>query len=306
MSNVRGPLLRARFESSSGERPRIGVGNGPAGNAAPDRDAPDARHEPAAPCELPAPTDQGRLYNPPHPIFAIGFVYLVSTALLWGALSGSGDAVSRLAVTFVGLCVCLAATVHWIDGVELAHVPAKLGVSRAPGRAWRVGMLAALPGLAWVGRAVYSGSETSGEAPGVELRSWSLALRLITLLAAAAWYEGFYRGFVFRSLMRRHPFVTSAAASALLLSTATIIVAGSPLVQGRALQAAALEVPLSMALCALFWMHDQALGPAFIVRLTILAAAWTSGSVWPGIIATLVLLIFVRAAYASPSESKTA
>jgi hypothetical protein len=307
VSNVRGPLFRAHSEPSDGElRMPVrddGPADGEARDAAPRR---EKRPDLTSPCELPAPTDQGRVYRPPHPIFAIAFVYLVSLALLWGALSGAGEPIARLAVTFMGLCVCLAAAVHWIEGVELAHVPAKLGLSGAPARAWGVGIAAALPGLVWVARALVVNPAAPGEGATEPLPLWGSALRLITLAAAAAWQEGFYRGFVFRSLMRRHGFLTSAMASALLLCVATVVGVGSPLVQGRALQVAAVELPLSLALCALFWLHDQALGPAFVVRVAVLAATWWSGSVWPALGATAVLLGLARLRRAGASASNAA
>jgi len=283
VSKLRGRFLNSRFEPPHTDRLRIPIG-GPLHG---DSEVGGA----AAPCELPAPTDQGRVYDPPHPLWAIAFVYAVSVALLWGARSGGEASSARLALTFGALSICLLALVHWIEGVDAAHVPAKLGAVRAPARAWWPALVAAIPAVVWclrawdvVARPVAMGSILSSE-------SWGM--RGLSLLLAAAWFEAFHRGFVFRALMRRHGFLVSAATSAALASGVMALSAGAR-GPGAIVSAAAAELPLSFALCALFWLHGQSLGPVLWVRVFVLASTWWAASAWPGLLAAAWLLVFVR------------
>lgn len=251
---------------------------------------PDARG--SKPCELPPPSGAGRLYTPPHPIFAIAFVYVVSIALVWGALSRPGDPSLRLAVVCVGLCLCLVAAVHWLEAVEPAHIAAKLGLSRTPQVLWAVAAAGTIPGIVATGLALAG----RGGGAGAGAPEWSAggAPQAFALLAATVWTEAFHRGFVFRGLMRRHGFFTAAGTSAVLLAGATLLVTNDLLGASRAALLAVTELPLSFALCALFWLRGPTLAPGMLVRLSVLAAAACSASAWPAVAAAVLVLLPLR------------
>lgn len=229
-----------------------------------------------------------------HPLFGILFLYVVAEGLVCGAaMRGSGadagDVPRRLALAYLGSLLLVMAAVHWLEDVEFRHVPAKLGASRPAWRWWAAALSAALPAVVVWGWGAARGIPTStshGNAVG--------AAGLI--LCAALWQETFYRGFVFRGLMRRHGFTVSACIAAALLGVATLVegIAGSPLHTGRPLTAALLELPLSIALCQLFWMSGAALGPALLVRIALLGASQYAHSSWPMGAAALVLLLLGR------------
>ncbi len=277
MKNARGTFLRSERPDGEPWRVRIGVPE-----ARPVRDD-DTR------CELPAPTDQGRVYNPPHPIFAIAFVYAVSIGLLWGATSGAGAASPRFAVTFAALVVCLLAAVHWLEGVQASHLAAKLGAVRAPACAWWVAGVAALPGLAWC----VGGGALRQAGPG---NAWpSLVLGALALAAASIWTEAFFRGFAFRALMRRHGFLFSAAVSSVLGGAILPFVLALRAGSAPTILSIACELPLGFALCALFAMSGMSLGPGLCVRASVLAAAWWAASAWPALVGAVIVLVLVRA-----------
>ena len=229
------------------------------------------------PCDTP-PADAGSLYTPAHPLYGIVFLYAVSETLLWGARTNATGAAARTSFAQAALGICLLGAVHYLEGVDLRHAPAKLGARRISGAWMSVAALAALP--AWV--ALVQGEARAGRAG------------LVTLLGAAlaaVWQEGFYRGFVFRGLMRRHGFVLSAAVAATLLAGESVL-AG---VQGRTTPSACvrlgiLELPLSFALCALFGLSGS-LWPGVLVRFAVLAAAAAPGAVWP--LGPVALLLWI-------------
>jgi hypothetical protein len=253
-------------------------------NDATTTSAPSARGG-SEPCELPPPHNAGRLYKPAHPLLGILFLYVVAEGVLWGAVAGVSDAVSRLALASIGLCVFLVAATHWIENVDLRHAAVKLGLVRAGGRWWGVVLLVAAPA------AVVIATES------VDLGSgWQRGARAIVLACAALWQEIYYRGFVFRSLMGRHGFVASAAVPALLLALAVVLEewAGSPLHRGRGFAIALLELPLGFGLCQLFWMCGQSVWPGVVVRIALLGALWLAHSLWPFALAAALLLAFGR------------
>jgi len=253
-------------------------------------------------CELPPPTDQGRVHNPSHPMLAIGFVYVVAFALLWGASSGGGATLASLGVSLVGQGVCLVAAVHWLEGVDIAHVPAKLGVAPAPARAWWAGAIAGAAALVTLRR--LPSPLPDAIATTTAAGAGAIALHVVVLLLAAGWTEGFYRGFVFRALMRRHGFLISAAVSTLLLALATRVTPHPMWSAPQAWAVAAAEVPLSLAMCMLFWLHGAALGPVLLVRAAVVAATWTSPSPWPALAAAGVIFVVLRARRAAGAAAR--
>jgi hypothetical protein len=250
---------------------------------------------PSAPaqCDTPPP-EAGRVRRAAHPLFGILFVYIVAEGLVCGAAMRGADAAAsevlpRLALAYLGSLLLVMAAVHWLEDVEFRHVLRKLGASRPAWRWWAAAFVAALPAvIVWVGGAARGIPASASHGNGVAAAG--------LVLGAALWQEAFYRGFVFRGLMRRHGFAVSACIAAALLGIATIVegIAGSPLHPGRALTAALLELPLSIALCQLFWMSGAALGPALLVRIALLGAAVCAQSSWPMAAAAIVLLSLAR------------
>ena len=243
-----------------------------------------------AQCDTPPP-EAGRLRRVAHPLFGILFLYVVAEGLVCGAaMRGAGSAESdvlpRLALAYLGSLLLVMAAVHWLEDVEFRHVPAKLGASRPDRRWWAASLIAALPAvIVWVWGATRTGVPPSAS-------RWNDVAMAGLIGSAALWQEVFYRGFVFRGLMRRHGFAASACIAAALLGLATVVegVAGSPLHAGRSLTAALFELPLSIALCQIFWMSGAALGPALLVRIALLGASLHHSS-WPmGAVALLLLL----------------
>ena len=229
-----------------------------------------------------------------HPLFGILFLYVVAEGLICGAAMRGADAAAsdvlpRLALAYLGSLLLVMAAVHWLEEVEFRHILAKLGASLPAGRWWAAALIAALPAVVVWGWGAARGIPTAAS-HGNALGTAGL------ILSAALWQEGFYRGFVFRGLMRRHGFAASACIAGALLGIATVVeaIAGSPLHPGRALTAALLELPLSVALCQLFWMSGAALGPALLVRIALLGAAPYAPSSWPMGAAAIVLLTVAR------------
>ncbi|MFQ5601254.1 MAG: hypothetical protein ACE5G2_11975, partial [Candidatus Krumholzibacteriia bacterium] len=262
MSELRGPILPACREGGARRRRPADRGS-----------------------ERSLPADAGRIHRPPHPLLGILFVFMVAEGVLWGA--GAQNAVSRVAIAYLGLCVFLAAAVHLIDSVEIRHVLPKLGMSRARRRDMALAAAAALP--AWIACAVaFAGPSATAALPAAaEPHGLGIALdwtqRVLVIGAAALWLEGFYRGFVFRSLMRRHRFVLSASLATALACLATLFEArvGAAPHDARWWAAAVLELPLSLALCQLFWLSGPSLWPALLVRVSVLLGVWFAGAVWP-------------------------
>ncbi len=239
------------------------------------------------PCEPPPP---GTLHRPPHPLLGILFVYAVAAAIFWGALGAGADLVPRLGIAACGLLVFLVAAVHWIEGVELRHVPAKLGLSRVAWR-WRlVAAGAALP--AWISIAI----SLLGSAPRL-VDPGRMGVIAVIVMGETFWQECFYRGFVFRSLMRRYGFVTAAGVSAILPALLIVLAGteGHPLYAGHTWPAAFAELVLSFAMCQFFWLSGQKLGPALLVRGALLAAAWLTGPTWLPFTTAALLLALGRA-----------
>ena len=241
---------------------------------------------PALPaCDAPPP-DAGRVHSPAHPLYGIAFLYVVAETLLWGARAGGSsgtDSWARVAIAHAGLGVCLIGAVHFIEAVDLRHVLGKLGALRAPSAE----TLASWP--AWVAL----GLGLVHPVAGVVSRQGLPAVLLAAALAAV-WQEGFYRGFVFRALMRRHGFALSGAIAALLLVGDGVLL-GTQLGarQGGIVLRGLLELPLSLALCSLFWLR-QSLASCVLVRFAVLAAAAVSGAVWPAGAVALLLWILQR------------
>jgi len=229
-----------------------------------------------------------------HPLFGILFVYIVAEGLVCGAaMRGAGSAASevlpRLALAYLGSLLLVVAAVHWLEDVEFRHVLAKLGASRPAWQWWAAAFVAALPAvIVWGWGAARGIPASASHGNGVA--------GAVLVMSAALWQETFYRGFVFRGLMRRHGFAASACIAAALLGIATVVegIAGSPLHPGRSLTAAFLELPLSIALCQLFWMSGAALGPALLVRIALLGASLHAQSSWPMGAAALVLVLLGR------------
>ena len=241
----------------------------------------DERH-----CDAPPP-EAGRRYNPPHPIYGIVFLFLVAMALLLGASRGDGPGpLSRFGCAYAALLVCLCGAVHFLEGVEPSHLPAKLGLRRPP-LAWiSLGAAASLG----AGFAVATGHlGTSGlHASQGASHPFSAAALVAMLGLAALWQEGFCRGYCFAGLMRRHGFVLAATSAGVISVAFTLFLAPMAFAHGS-LATSLLELLLSVAQAQLFW-SSQNLWPCLLVRVSVLLALFC-GAYWPMGAAAAVLWI---------------
>lgn len=246
---------------------------------------------PAPDCDLPPPAEAGRVYNPPHPLWGIAFLFCVALALLWGALRTptAGSWPKSLSIAYAGLCVCLGGVVHFVELVELRHVPAKLGLRR-PSLRWMGVALLASAGACF---AVATGHPAAGGLRDgtMDTRAHDITMHvptgtLVAMLALGAlWHEGFCRGYAFRALMRRHGFWISAGIAAPLGALLLFFLAS--IATSRGFSAVTLEVPLAFALSQLF-ESAQSLWPCVLVRFALLLALF-AGAVWPAAVAFVVV-----------------
>ncbi|UCE03371.1 MAG: hypothetical protein JSW67_04045 [Candidatus Latescibacterota bacterium] len=250
-------------------------------------DATATRSRSAATGGCAPPPEAGRVHKPPHPIFAILFLYVVAEAVLWGALAAVSETNARLAIAYAALCFCIVSATHWIESVEMRHVPAKLGLRRTSARWWGIALLVAAPGA--LTAAASAPAPQSGGA-------WRWLALLSLLLWGALWQEIFFRGFVFRRLMGRHGFLASAATAAFLLALAVLLerAAAAPALPAYSPVVALLELPLGFGLCQLFWMNGQSVWPGVVIRVALLAALWIARAVWPFALAATLLLLLGR------------
>jgi hypothetical protein len=233
-------------------------------------------------CDTPPP-EAGRLDRPPHPLLGILFLFVLSEAVLFGALGGP-HLFQRLVLSYGALFLCLVGAVHWVERVELRHVPATLGL-RLPHWRWLAAASAAsLP--AWI--AIATGHLRLGGEKNQPVEALPLAA---ALGLASLWLEGFCRGYAFRGLMRRYGFVLSAG-TASLLGVGSFLLPWSFTLSGATTTAAPLlELFLSMSLAQLDWASES-VWPCVLIRFSTLLALF-SGACWPMAAAAIVAAVIV-------------
>jgi len=239
-------------------------------------------------CDTP-PADLGRVARPPHPALGAGFAALVGLGLELGAITTPAAGSAGFFVACVAAGACLAGVMHFCDGTALRHVPAKLAFTRPTWRWMAASALAVAPAVVIVVRTFMNGMH-----PPSNDAAWSqgeMALRVLAIVAAAAWIEMSARGYTFGACMGRHGFALAAA-----LGAVASVVGMLPLALQFGLDpmqraiALVLEIPLSLALAALAW-RSGSLIPALVVRVALLAAFVATGNALAIVPAALVLWV---------------